>query len=75
MVVNVRQYCTKTNKRQISVEEMIMLRWVSEQSRKYKIRNCNIASKLEKCPLSIEENMSQPRLRWFGHVRRGLIKL
>ena len=45
-----------------------MLRWMCDNTRRDKVRNENICTKIG--ITSIEEKMRDNRLRWFGHVRR-----
>ena len=52
----------------MGVTEMRMLRWMSEHTKKDKLRNGCIREKVGVAP--IEEKMTETRLRWFGHVQR-----
>jgi len=45
-----------------------MLRWMCGNTRRDKVRNEDIHIKIGVA--SIEENMRENYLRWFGHVRR-----
>ena len=45
---------------------MRMLRWISGNTRKYRIRNEKIHLKIGVTP--IDEKIRKSRLRWFGHV-------
>ena len=45
-----------------------MLRWMYGNTRRDKVRNESIHTKIGVA--SIEEKMRQNRQRWFGHVRR-----
>ena len=48
--------------------KMHMLSWMCGNTRRDKVRNENIRTKIGVA--SIEEKIRQNRLRWFGHVRR-----
>ena len=52
----------------ISVAEVRMLRWMCGNTRRDKVRNEDIRIEID--VTSIEENMRENHLRWFGHVRR-----
>jgi len=52
----------------MSVAEIPMLRWRCGNTRRDKLRNEDIRTKIGVA--SIEEKMRENRLRWFGHVRR-----
>ena len=43
-----------------------MLRWMCDNTRRDKVRNENIHTKIDVA--SIEEKMRENRLRWLGHV-------
>ena len=47
---------------------MCMLRWMCGNTRRVKVRNEDIRTKIGVTP--IEEKMRENRLRWFGHMRR-----
>jgi len=51
----------------MSVAEMCMLRWMCGNTRKDKVRNEDIRTKIGVTP--IEEKMRENYQRWFGHVR------
>ena len=44
---------------------MCILRWMCGNTRRDKVRNKDIRTKIDVAP--IEEKMSENRLRWFGH--------
>ena len=52
----------------MSVAEMRILRWMCGNTRRDKVRNGDIRTKIGVA--SIEEKMRENFLRWFGHVRR-----
>ena len=54
--------------RKMSVTEILILRWMCDNTRRDKVRNEDIHTKIG-VP-SIEEKMRENRLRWFDHVRR-----
>ena len=51
----------------MSVAEIRMFRWMCDKTRRDKVRNEYILTKIGVA--LIEENMRENRLRWFGHVR------
>ena len=51
----------------ISVAEMRMFRWMCDNTRRDKVRNEDIRTKIGVDP--IEKKMRENRLRWFVHVR------
>ena len=55
----------------MSVAEMRMLRWISENTWKDRIWNEEIYLKIGVAP--IDENMRKNHLRWFDHVQRRTI--
>jgi hypothetical protein len=63
--------CWPTKRRhvqQLSVAEMLMLRWICGHTRKDRVRNDDICERLGVAP--VEEKLVQHRLRWFGHMQR-----
>ena len=52
----------------MNVAEMRIFRWMCGNTRRDKVRNEDIRTKIGEA--SIEEKMRENRLRWFGHVRR-----
>ena len=63
--------CWPTKRRhvqQLGVAEMRMLRWMCGHTRKDRVRNDDIRDRVGVA--SIEENLVQHRLRWFGHIQR-----
>ena len=54
----------------MSVAEMRMFRWMCDNTRRNKVRNEDIRTKIGVVP--IEEKMRENRIRWFDHVRRRL---
>ena len=52
----------------MNVAEMRILRWMCGNTRRDKVRNEYIRTKIGVA--SIEEKMRENRLRWSGHVRR-----
>ena len=50
----------------MSVAEMRMLHWMCDNTRRDKVRNEDIHTKIGIA--SIDENMRKNHLRWFGHV-------
>ena len=55
----------------MSVAEMRILRWTSENTWKDRIWNEEICLKIGVAP--IDENMRKNHLRWFDHVQRRAI--
>jgi hypothetical protein len=53
---------------QLSVAEIHILRWIYGHTRLDRVRNDDIRDRIGVA--SIEENLIQHRLRWFGHVHR-----
>lgn len=66
MALNVR--LLRSNYSLISITEMRMLKWISENTWKDKIQNEKICIKIRVAP--IDEKMKENHLRWFGHVQR-----
>jgi hypothetical protein len=58
-------------KHKMSVVELRMLRWISRNIRKDRIRNEEIFLKIGMTP--INEKMRENHLRWFGHVQRIVV--
>ena len=58
----------KYHAQKMIVAEMCMLRWMCGNTRRDKVRNEDIRTKIG-VP-SIEEKMRENRLRWSGHVQR-----
>ncbi|KAJ7957491.1 Retrovirus-related Pol polyprotein LINE-1 [Quillaja saponaria] len=56
----------KQHSHKMGVAEVRMLRWMTEHTRKDRIRNEEILKKVEVA--SIEEKMRENRLRWFEHI-------
>ena len=52
----------------MSVAEMRTFRWMCDNTRRDKMRNEDIRTKIGIA--SIEEKMRENRLRWFDHMRR-----
>ena len=52
----------------MSVAEIRMLRWMCGNTRRNKVINEDIRTKIGAA--SIEEKMRENHLRWFGHARR-----
>ena len=52
----------------MSVAETCMLHWMCGNTRRDKVRNEDIRTKISVA--SIEEKMRENRLQWFDHVRR-----
>ena len=52
----------------MSLVEMRILRWISGNTQKDKIKNVDIHLKIAIAPL--DEKMKESCLRWFGHVQR-----
>ena len=48
------------------IHKMRMLRWISGNAWKYRVRNKEIYLKIEVAP--INEKKRESCLRWFGHV-------
>ena len=53
----------------MSVAEICMLHWMCGNTRRDKVRNEDIRTKIGVAP--IVEKMRENYLRWFDHVRRG----
>jgi hypothetical protein len=63
--------CWPTKRRhvqQLSVDEMRMLRWICDNTRRDQVRNDDIRERLGVTP--VEKKLMQHRLRWFGHIQR-----
>jgi hypothetical protein len=63
--------CWPTKRRhvqQLSVDEMRMLRWICDNTRRDQVRNDDIRERLGVAP--VEKKLMQHRLRWFGHIQR-----
>ena len=58
----------KTSYPEDELAEMRMLRWMCGNTRRDKVRNEDISTKIGIA--FIEEKMKENRPRWFGHVRR-----
>ena len=54
----------------MKVAEMRMIRWICGHTRLDKIKNEVIRGKIGVA--SIEDKIREPRLRWFGHIRRSM---
>ena len=59
--------CWKYHAQKMSVVEMCMLRWMCGNTRRDKVRDAEIRTKIDVA--SIKEKMRENRLRWFGHRR------
>ena len=57
----------------MSIVEMRMLRWISENIRKNMIWNEKIHLKIR--VTLIDENMRESHLRWFCHIQRRAINI
>ena len=60
----------KSDVHRMRVAEMRMIRWMCRHMRFDKIRNQVIRGKIGVA--SIEDNMREARLRWFGYIRRSM---
>jgi hypothetical protein len=69
MLYRVEYWPTKRRHvQQLSVAEMRMLRWISVNTRRDRVRNDDIHERLGVAP--VEEKLMQHHLRWFGHIQR-----
>ena len=57
----------KYHAQKMSVAEMHMLRWMCGNTRRDKVRNEDIRTKIGVAPK--EKKMKENRLQWFGHMR------
>ena len=58
----------RVHEKKVNVAEMRMLRWMSDVTRKDKIRNDRIRGTVKVAQLS--SKMQEKRLNWYGHVMR-----